>query len=178
MKKIFALALAAIMTAGMTTVAFAAADGKYDGIAVGKDESNTAFTTVYVLSDSRAENVVDGTKDSEKSSTGALFEGGDRIAIPLIVWDDDDDTDPDKDGVLDSADTVKWYTKDVDYKKATLKPDWKVGDAEVDFDLVKFGSTVTETSLQGEYVYCAIITLPREQWQQGRRPGWYHPGWH
>ena len=66
MKKIFALALAAIMTAGMTTVAFAAADGKYDGIAVGKDESNAAFTTVYVLSDSRAENVVDGTKDSEK----------------------------------------------------------------------------------------------------------------
>lgn len=158
MKKIFALALAAIMTASMATVAFATPDGKYDGIAVGKDESQGAFTTVYVLSDSRAENVVDGTQGSEKKSIGDLFEGGDRIAIPLIVWDDDDDTDPDKDGVLDSDDDVEWYTKDVDYKKATLKADWKVGDAEVDFDLVKFGSNVTESSLQGKYVYCAIIT--------------------
>ena len=62
MKKIFALALAAIMTASMATVAFAAADGKYDGIAVGlKDDGSSAITTVYVLSDSRAENVVDGT---------------------------------------------------------------------------------------------------------------------
>lgn len=161
MKKIFALALAAIMTASMATVAFAAADGKYDGIAVGlKDDGSSAITTVYVLSDSRAENVVDGTQGSEKNSTGDLFEGGDRIAIPLIVWDDDDDTNPKKDGVLDSDDDVDWYTKDVDYKKATLKADWKVGDAEVDFDLVKFGSTVTETSLRGKYVYCAIITLP------------------
>ena len=164
MKKIFALVLAAVMTASMATVSFAATDGKYDGIAVGvKDAAGTSMTTVYVLSDSRAENVVDGTKTSEKNSTGDLFEGGDRIAIPLLVWDDDDDTDPAKDNVLDSADTATWYTKDIDYKKASFDVDWKVGDADVDFDLVKFDSAVSETSLQGKYVYCAIITLPENK---------------
>ena len=79
MKKIFALALAAIMTASMATVAFAAADGKIVGVEVGVDASGSALTKVYVLSDSRAENVVDS--GSEKDAEGDEFEGGDRIAI-------------------------------------------------------------------------------------------------
>ena len=164
MKKIFALALAALMTASMATVAFATPDGKYDGITVGvKDANATAFNTVYVLSDSRAENVVDGNKTNEKNAENDVFEGGDRIAIPLLVWDDDDDTDTDKDGVLDSADTAKWYDKDVDYKNPSIKVDWKVGEADVDYELVKFGATVSESTLQGKYVYCAIITLPENK---------------
>ena len=163
MKKIFALALAALMTASMATVAFAAADGKYDGIAVGVDESQAPFNTVYVLSDSRAENVVDGNKTNEKNAKNDKFEGGDRIAIPLLVWDDTDDTDPAKDGILDSADTAKWYDKDVDYKNPSIKVDWKVGEADVDYELVKFDSAVTETTLRGKYVYCVIVTLPENK---------------
>ena len=155
MKKIFALALAALMTASMATVAFATADGKYDGVKVGPKQASGTLDKVYVLSDSRAENVVDG--NSEKNAVGDKFEGGDRLAIPLIVWDDDNDN-----GTFDANEAV-WYTKDVDYKKPVIKADWKVGEADVDYELVKFDSAVTESTLQGKYVYCAIITLPENK---------------
>ena len=162
MKKIFALALAAIMTASMATVAFAATfDQDPDGIQVGiQPDSTSGWTTadssvtaVYKLDSSRAENVVDG-----KVTSGTKFEGGNRLAIPLIVWDDD--TDGSKVGEYDSGDKVQWYTKDVDYKKASFKVDWKVGDAEVDFELVKFAGNVLNGLSNDEYVYCAVITLP------------------
>lgn len=162
MKKIFALALAAIMTASMATVAFAATfDKDPDGIQVGIQPDNnpgwttadTTGTSLYKLDSSRAENVVDG-----KVTSGTKFEGGNRLAIPLIVWDDD--TDGSKVGEYDSGDKVQWYTKDVDYKKASFKVDWKVGDAEVDFELVKFAGNVLNGLSNDEYVYCAVITLP------------------
>ena len=165
MKKIFALALAAIMTASMATVAFAdpAGDGKYDGIAVGLENNGTTQQTkVFLLDSSRAENVVDGdtTGVAVDGSTTAVFEGGDRLAIPLVVWDDDKDGADANKGVIGSDDDVAWYTKDIDYKKASFKTDWKVGEAEVDFELVKFdGGTLTGLS-NDEYVYCAVITLP------------------
>ena len=169
MKKIFALALAAIMTASMATVAFAATagDSKIDGVQVGVApnspstdfETAAAQTKVYVLSDSRAENVVDGgtTGVAVDGSATAVFEGGDRLAIPLVVWDDATSA---ADGEFKlSDDSVQWYTKDVDYKKATIKTDWKVGEAEVDVELVKFVSA-TDNIPAGTYVYCAVITLP------------------
>ena len=162
MKKIFALALAAIMTAGMATVAFAATfDQDPDGIQVGIQPDSTAGwttadstgTSLYKLDSSRAENVVDG-----KVTSGTKFEGGNRLAIPLIVWDDD--TDGANVGEYGTGDKVQWYTKDVDYKKASFKVDWKVGDAEVDFELVKFAGGVLNGLSNDEYVYCAVITLP------------------
>ena len=153
MKKIFALALAAIMTASMATVAFAAADGKIDGVEVGVDASGSALTKVYVLSDSRAENVVDS--GSEKDAEGDEFEGGDRIAIPLIAWDDADGN-----GEFDATDDLDWYTNKTDYdRKVSARTDWKVGDADVEVDLVKFETNASGITA-GDYVYCAIITLP------------------
>ena len=154
MKKIFALALAAIMTASMATVAFAAADGKYEGVEVGVDASGSPLTKVYVLSDSRAENVVDN--GSEKDAEGDEFEGGDRIAIPLVVWDD-----ADADGEFQTTDDLAWYTNKVDYDRSTTaRTDWKVGDADVEVELVKFDGTNSVGISAGTYVYCAIITLP------------------
>ena len=152
MKKIFALALAAIMTASMATVAFAAG-GKIDGVEVGVDASGSALTKVYVLSDSRAENVVDS--GSEKDAEGDEFEGGDRIAIPLIAWDDADGN-----GEFDTTDNLAWYTNKTDYdRKVSARTDWKVGDADVEVDLVKFETNASGITA-GDYVYCAIITLP------------------
>lgn len=163
MKKIFALALAALMTASMATVAFAATyDDKFDGVQVGlKADGTTPLDKVYVLSDSRAENVADS--GSVKNPVGDLFEGGDRIAIPLIAWDDDkDDSNKDHDGVLDSGDLVQWYTKDIDCKKATFKTEWKVGEADVDFELVKYDQSLLGLS-KDEYIWSAVITLPENK---------------
>ena len=169
MKKIFALALAALMTASMATVAFAATkgDGKINGVQVGvaPSTSSTDFETaeaqkkVYKLSSSRAENVVDGSENgvAVDSSVAANFKGGDRLAIPLVVWDDNQ-TGADGEFKL-SDDSVRWFTKDVDHKKGTIKADWNVGKADVDVELVKF-TKATDNIPAGSYVYCAVITLP------------------
>ena len=169
MKKIFALALAALMTASMATVAFAATngDGKIDGVQVGVAPStaSTDFETaeaqkkVYKLSSSRAENVVDGSDNgvTVDGSAAANFKGGDRLAVPLVVWDDEASS---ADGEFDlNDDSVQWFTKDVDHKKGTIKADWKVGEADVTVELVKFTKAVDKIPA-GTYVYCAVITLP------------------
>ena len=169
MKKIFALALAALMTASMATVAFAASAGdeKIDGVQVGVApstestdfESAEAQKKVYKLSSSRAENVVDGSETgvAVDGSAAANFKGGDRLAIPLVVWDDKTVS---ADGEFKlSDDSVQWFTKDVDHKKGTIKADWKIGEADVDVELVKF-TKKTDNIPAGSYVYCAVITLP------------------
>ena len=68
MKKIFALALAAVMTAGMTTVAFADNEGVY--IAPGTD--------FYKL----------GSDDRAEATSADEFEGGDQLVIPVSVFED------------------------------------------------------------------------------------------
>ena len=168
MKKIFALALAALMTASMATVAFAATagDSKIDGVQVGVApstastdfESAQAQKKVYKLSSSRAENVVDGSDAGVvDGTTDAKYKGGDRLAVPLVVWDD---KTAGADGEFKlSDDSVQWFTKDVDHKKGTIKADWKVGEADVDVELVKFTKAVDNIPA-GTYVYCAVITLP------------------
>ena len=167
MKKIFALALAALMTASMATVAFAASfDKDPDGVQVGIQPNTTAgwttadgtATKIYKLSSDRAENVVDGASYSD-----TLYEGGNRLAIPLIVWDDDKDGG-DKAGKYDNADKVMWYTKDVDYKKPVIKSDWKVGEADVTVELVKYDDSVGLNGLSSdEYIWSAVITLPENK---------------
>ena len=74
MKKIFALALAAVMTAGMTTVAFADAGDQFPVIGVkGTSDYNRAF----VLDD---EDVAAYGLDPN-----VILEGGDKIVIPISV---------------------------------------------------------------------------------------------
>ena len=166
MKKIFALALAALMTASMATVAFAASfDQDPDGVQVGIQPDATAgwtaadgaATKIYKLSSDRAENVVDGA-----SYNDTLYEGGNRLAIPLIVWDDDK-AGGDKAGKYDNADKVMWYTKDVDYKKPVIKSDWKVGEAETSIEKIKFPDTTTLSTSDSKYVYCLVVTMPENQ---------------
>ena len=71
MKKIFALALAAIMTAGMTTVAFAA-----DGVYLGKDGAGKVV--YYVDTDDNGIFEAD-----EKNATD--LEGGEKVAVLLYT---------------------------------------------------------------------------------------------
>ena len=142
MKKIFALALAAVMTAGMTTVAFADNEGVY-----------IAATNFYKLgSDNRAESV-NGNKE---------FEGGDQLVIPVSVFEDKNGNSE-----FDTADTALGYltyTSDYD-RNVVVRTDWKVGEklgAEVETGWVnysKVGSLFTGDS----QIMSVIITLPENE---------------
>ena len=101
MKKIFALALAAVMTAGMTTVAFAA------------DETTVSFETAMFVLD-------DGEATADNKLTGDYVEGGDEIAIPVIL------------------DGGNYYVINSDFdKKLVVDEDWDVNEADPEFRFVK-----------------------------------------
>ena len=133
MKKIFALALAAVMTAGMTTVAFA--DTTAD-VNLAKDTKTSMFVDA---SD-------DGHFDSEdkegrfdvQAGTSVTFskpDGGKKVALPLY----------NKAGAaIDEKDDIKGYK---------VKAEWKVGELaeKPEIELVK---------IDGKYIYAVTFTLP------------------
>ena len=152
MKKIFALALAALMTAGMTTVAFAASEEVIVGYA--GDDGAANFADFYLVN---SDNVA---KDAKIADMDKL-KGGDRIAIPLTLWKDNGDDQL-------QVPELSWYTVNSDYDKNTVaRADWKVGEAETSIEKVKFTDTAeTELSLkagESNYVYCLVVTLPENQ---------------
>ena len=133
MKKIFALALAAVMTAGMTTVAFADLEGR-----------DMAFGTEYIIakedSDGNFTERVYGD-DNTKRQVGTPVvitnvDGGDKIAIKLFKGDSD-------------------MTKSEDEKGLKLDASWSVGKGDVTedpyIDYVKFDDG---------YCYAVVVTLP------------------
>ena len=156
MKKIFALALAALMTASMATVAFAADEYAKAEPVVGINTSNQDIDSVYVInSDNQAKDkVLNGQVN------GKDLQGGDRIAYPLVLWSDktSDSINADK---VDGGDKFEWYTVDSDYdKKVVARADWKVGEAETSIEKVKFADTKKPFGASSEYVYCLVVTLP------------------
>ena len=130
MKKIFALALAALMTAGMTTVAFAADDaylqfGTEGQVVVDKNDDGK------FLGDGKDEvaNFTDGKVDLSK------VPGGKKIAILLKSS---------KGGYISDKEDIKSYK---------VKTEWSVGDLDekAAIELVKFDSG---------YLYAVTFTLP------------------
>ena len=134
MKKILALTLAAVMAAGMSTVAFAA-----DVFPVFVNAEGTTNTShVYV----------DSNDDGKFPATDAVeafgpngnvdienIKGGKKVAIPLYL----------SDGTLaDDKDDIKGYK---------VKTEWSVGDLDdkATIELVKFADG---------YVYAVTFTLP------------------
>ena len=147
MKKIFALALAALMTAGMTTVAFAAAGdqspmvGQKPGVGGASSDYNRAF----VLDD---EGVAAYGLDPN-----VILEGGDKIVIPVSIFTEEV--------------SVDWFDRDSDYKTSNVKvyADWDdvEGDAKGDVELkwVEYGGPVaSEMGANAGYYYSVVITVP------------------
>ena len=155
MKKTLALVLAAVMTAGMTTVAFANAtnDNNLKVTLVGTDGN-----TLYVDdNDDDHFNTDDDTFDDKKGTNNkgaiainapandkelasvdlAVVKGGKKVAIPLL-----------KNATKDS-----FVTEKDDVKRLKVKTDWKVGDLEKkpEIEFVKIGN---------KYVYAVTFTLP------------------
>ena len=130
MKKIFALALAALMTAGMTTVAFATtaevnlAKKTETGMFV-DDNDDGKFASGEERYDVKASDPVKFTKP----------DGGKKVALPL--WD--------KAGnYIDDKDAIKGYK---------VKAEWTVGDLDEkpEIELVKIDDI---------YMYAVTFTLP------------------
>ena len=156
MKKIFALALAAIMTASMATVAFAAPSQE---VIVGYDGRETTTATEYktfyeINSDNEVK--VDDDGDPITHVANDALKSGARVAIPLALFTDDA-TENDK---VDANEIDGWYTVNSDYNKNTVaRADWKVGEAEVSIEEVKFPATTTLSS-DSKYVYCLVVAMP------------------
>ena len=130
MKKLFALALAATMATGMTTVAFAASD-----------EVFLVDQGLFKL----------GTDDLAVEVTGKEnFQGGDKLVLPINITTYDSDDDVIYNGV---------YTYDEDFDhRIVARADWKVGDAEVDTGWVHYDWD--EDGNGDAQIYSVIITLP------------------
>ena len=130
MKKIFALALAAVMTAGMTTVAFA--KNEETPYLVNADGN----TNMYIL---------DGGEAAAKDIVGndGYVEGGDEIAIPVSL---------DKKAwyTIDS---------DFD-KKLVTDEDWDVNKADTEFRFVKYAADTGLGGEKAVRVYSLVITVP------------------
>ena len=127
MKKIFALALAAIMTAGMTTVAFAA-----DGVKLNHDSE------VYYLVDLDDNGVFDATKGEKFTSktidqSGA--EGGEKVAILIYT---DNDAYASKDNVKGHKVNADWLINEPAEKAAIDEIVYKDGNGAATREAVVF----------------------------------------
>ena len=144
MKKIFALALAAVMTAGMATTSFAYLDNYKLAISVNK-EGNA--NEVYVIDDGKA-------KKAEKNDNGDLiFDGGDEVVIPIYQWEDWD-KEQGKEHQIDEREknTIAAYTDKDDVKLPKAFATWDEGKADLEVRKVKFNN--------GDYRYAVVVTMP------------------
>ena len=136
MKKTLALVLAALMTAGMTTVAFA--DAAEPQVVLGYTENN-ATQTMYVKDSDGNTTEVDGTK---------VLESGDKVYIPVAYWTDTTTNEGAIDGTeltiatKDQVERLKFYYEDELDSSASQSGD---------LELVKLGAV---------RYYCAVIEIP------------------
>ena len=139
------------MTASMATVAFAAPAQEVIVGYAGNDGSANYGDFFVINSDNKT------TADAT-----ANLKSGARVAIPLTLWDDSKGSSAD---AVESNET-EWYTINSDYdKKVVARADWKVGEAEVSIERVKFTDTDDIANLptninEGDYVYCLVVTMP------------------
>ena len=144
MKKIFALALAAVMTAGMATTSFAYLDNYKLAISVNEDGN---ANEVYVIDDGKA-------KKAEKNDNGDLiFDGGDEVVIPIYQWEDWDKEQGEEHQIDErEKNTIAAYTDKDDVKLPKAFATWDEGKADLEVRKVKFNN--------GDYRYAVVVTMP------------------
>ena len=155
MKKTLALVLAAVMTAGMTTVAFAEATkndkdlevmlvSPKNGNALYVDDNDDnrfasaddTFTTNDGVKVNNGKVTIDGQDEKKPADVDlSVVKGGKKVAIPLL-----------KDG-------VGRITEKDDIRNIKVKTEWKVGELseKPEIEFVK---------IDDEYVYAVTFTLP------------------
>ncbi len=155
MKKTLALVLAAVMTAGMTTVAFAAAtkdDADLEIKLVSEQNGNTLYVDAnddgrfgtaddtFTTNDGnpmpQGKVTIDGHDEGKPADVDlSVVKGSKKVAIPLL------------------RDGVGRATEKEDIRNIKVKTDWKVGELteKPEIEFVKIGD---------EYVYAVTFTLP------------------
>ena len=150
MKKILALTLAAVMTAGMSTVAFADHEETVPVIGIQPNSADAMWTNGYM-------HLIDEDGDASEVLSGKDVElkGGDQVAIPILMWTDNTPKEDDK---ISSGDVTDWYfTKNsVDYNEEPSVWDDLDNDAIVDVKPVDY---TAKKGLQGR-IWSVVITLP------------------
>lgn len=94
------------MTAGMTTVAFAAAPSYFPVVGVKHDGSDT-WNHAFIINDDVANGGLDGNE---------VLEGGDELDIPVLIVKDADDN-----GKLNDGDSLAAFDRIYDYKTSNVK---------------------------------------------------------
>ena len=177
MKKILALTLAAVMAAGMTTVAFAApakpdkdieaATGStHDALADNDDYDQVVvpavdddFNEMYVINDEGA--VV---KKDDKLNALKPLDGGDEIAIPVYLyeyWEKKDDEDTKKTDKTAGHDGWMLYTRDNEFdydEELDVWHKWDVSSADARVDYIKYYEN--EDDEKPVSVMTVIVTIP------------------
>ena len=139
------------MTAGMTTVAFAAAPSYFPVVGVKHDGSDT-WNHAFIINDDVANGGSDGNE---------VLEGGDELAIPVLIVKDADDN-----GKLNDGDSLAAFDRSYDYKTSNVKvyADWDdvAGDVKGDVKLrwVKYDTAATEFGANAGYYYSVVVTVP------------------
>ena len=139
MKKILALTLAAVMAAGMTTVAFA--DTGKSGLALRKDSS----TEIWLYYDKDGKDGIDTTNEDDviKPSEDDVIAGGKTLYIPIF----EDNTVIDWNNVVTDGDDVDGWKVDTNWTrgKSAKKP------------------YIDSVKIDGDYVYAIAIELPESE---------------
>ena len=166
MKKILALTLAAVMAAGMSTVAFAYDKGDVNPVVgyIGGNDDGTAMPENNFLfklnADGKATKVYDINEDVQ-------LKGGDQIAIPIAIWEEGNGENDAYDNHANTTDKIEWYKSknSYDYSKSVkVYFDEAEGDAEfdvklVDYDVQADSQTAYDYGVDGR-IWSVVITLP------------------
>ena len=146
MKKILALTLAAVMAAGMTTVAFA--DTGKAGLTLNNGQNHDA----YMYYDKNGKDGIDSTEDVSDADADEVvtgkekdpIAGGKTLYIPIF---DSDYTAPKLENAVTSSKDVEGWKVDADWEegKPASKPE------------------ITSVKIDGERVYAIAIELPEAE---------------
>ena len=161
MKKILALTLAAVMTAGMTTVAFAVEHGKNP--AQDYEDWGWDFVQEPLIADTDSEIFVineDGevnrAEDKLEDVTDPL-EGGDEIAIPVYIhqyWEDGDQA-----FYAQNQQPLVYYTLGGDFDDdLEIWTDWDRNEAEVSTRFVRYHDSDSDNTY--DRIMSVIVTVP------------------
>ena len=148
MKRIFATALAAVMTVSLTSVAFAETTEK--GFVLGYMEGNAPGTGVTVYADQDDDSKYDASTLADLKT----LEAGSKVYVPILKWDDKN-----KDGVVDKDELTQPSSSDM--KGYKIYANWKVGGQNVNPEIkyVKFAGADGKYG----YGYAAVVTLPETE---------------
>ena len=148
MKRIFATALAAVMTVSLTSVAFAETNEK--GFVLGYKEGTEPGTGVTVYADQDD----DGKYDETTLAALKTLEAGTKVYVPILKWNDEN-----KNNTVEKNELTQPTSSDV--KGYKVYADWKVGGQDVNPEIkyVKFAGSDGKYS----YGYAAVITLPETE---------------